>query len=276
MLPENYLIHHRGVYTSNQISFQILPGKKQYPQQIKELIHAAWKNATSNPGIHIYNGKVAGLHSFAATQDSLHLVVQETDYKSFYGTNVKNAHQIWQHQDRANALAACAVVETTDATIIVGKRNSTMAEGSGLWHIPGGTLEFSKSAGALRSLMQELGLPLCPESALNPILTMMRELKEEFNIEMGEIPFRLCLGLGENLLMKKPEFLCYFRLSLSSTEVRERVKEARDANEHSKISFVPQEEILDYCAAYPFAPIGKAAITRYWEYVQELLGSFTQ
>ncbi len=265
-----YTIHHQGVYTADQIEIEILPGKKQYPLQIRELISAAWQNARLQPDLHIYNGKVAALCGYHTDGDSLRVSVQETDYKSFYGTNVKNVHQIQDKEHLANAVAACAVVETTDATILVGKRGSRMAEGRELWHIPGGTLEFPKSLKIQTELIKCLGLPLHKSSALNPVLTMVRELKEEFNLSPGDIPHRLCLGLGENLQMKKPEFLCYFRLNLSSMEVKSKMASASDADEHSQISFVPVEEILDFAEVYPFAPIGKAALRVYWDFISTL------
>jgi 8-oxo-dGTP pyrophosphatase MutT (NUDIX family) len=265
-----YAIHHQGAYTADQIVIEILTGKKQYPSQIRELISAAWQNARLQPDLHIFNGKVASLCGYETGENTLRVSVQETDYKSFYGTNVKNVHQIHHPEHLANAVAACAVVETTDATILVGKRGSQMAEGSELWHIPGGTLEFPKSLKTQKELIRSLGLPLHKSSALNPVLTMVRELKEEFNLSPEDIPHRLCLGLGENLQMKKPEFLCYFRLNLSSIEVKSRMATAIDADEHSQISFVPVEEILDFTTMYPFAPIGKAAIQVYWDFISKL------
>lgn len=264
----DYKILSKHIWQEQQIKMQILPGKKQYPPQIKDLIDVAWKNAKIDPTLHIFNGKVASLHGYELSGDDLIVKVQETDYKSFYGTNVKNVHQIFDPDHLANALAACVVAETTDATIIVGKRSSSMAEGKELWHIPGGTLEIPSLLHPLKPLMQTLKLPITRSSALHPILTMVRELKEEFNLDPQHIPFRLCLGIGENLQMRKPEFLCYFRLSLSSLEVKAKMSEARDADEHSQISFVPLEEIRDFCYTYPFAPIGKAAIQVYLDALQ--------
>ncbi len=267
----DYKIHHRGVYRAEQICFELLPGKKAYPAQIKELIAAAWQHARTQADLHIFNGRVAALHGYSICGDTMQITVQETDYKSFYGTNVKNSHQILESSHLANALAACAVVETTDATILVGKRNSHMAEGQELWHIPGGTLEFPKDYKRQKDLISELGLPFTKASVLNPVLTMVRELYEEFNLTPDCIPHRLCLGLGENLEMKKPEFLCYFKLNISSQQVKARMASAADADEHSEISFVPIEEIFEFSALHPFAPIGKAAIQVFWEFITNLL-----
>ncbi|MDZ4121093.1 MAG: NUDIX hydrolase [Candidatus Cloacimonadaceae bacterium] len=269
----DFIIHQRFVLKAEQIDLEVLPGKKTYPPQIKKMINRAWVEATQNPAIKIFNGRVVSL--CGVIQNSLDEAgvfkcqVQQTDYKSFYGTNVVNSMYIQDSSHLANALAACVVAETTDATIIVGCRSGNMAEGSGVWHVPGGTLEFPETTQEHKDLKKLLKLPYTRAAALNPVLTMMRELREELNIASGDIIEALCLGLGENLQMKKPEFLCYFRLGLSSDEVQEAMSNAVDRDEHGTVSFVPVEDIMDFCRTYRFAPIGIAAITRYWEYQSE-------
>ena len=267
-MPRAYRIIHELALRPQDINFQVTRGKKQYPPEIKELITAAWKVAKTNPELQLFNGCVAAyLDSTVVSQpDSamgLQLTVQETDYKSFYGTNVKNVHQIYDDNHLARALAVCAVVETIDATVIIGNRSKTVAEGSELWHVPGGTIEYPKLSAVDTDILHRLGLPHTLEAALNPFYTMLKELTEELNIGINDYLSLVCLGLGENLEMKKPEFLCHFRLRLSAAEVRSRLAAAPDAGEHSEILFVPLEECSDFVRTHPFAPIGQAAIELY-------------
>jgi 8-oxo-dGTP pyrophosphatase MutT (NUDIX family) len=176
----------------------------------------------------------------------LYLKVQASDYKSFYGTNICNTGPLLKNE-LTNPLAACAVVETTDGTVFMGRRSEKLAETSGLWHVPGGTLS----------------------DAINPLDAMRRELAEELNIAAEDIQSAVCLGFAENLLMKKPEFLCYFHLKLNERQVTAKLAEAKDSDEHDEFVFVPLEELEDFIDVHPFAPIGKAAIRLYLDFVKQ-------
>ncbi|MFO7659476.1 MAG: NUDIX hydrolase, partial [Candidatus Cloacimonadaceae bacterium] len=148
----------------------------------------------------------------------------------------------------ANALAACAVVETMDGTVFAGLRNERLAETSAVWHVPGGTLD----------------------QALNPIDFMKQELAEELNIAEQDIRQALCMGLAENLIMQKPEFLCYFHLNLNEQQLAAKLLNAPDKDEHTEFVFVPLEELQDFIEVHSFAPIGKAAVKLYLDYLKSL------
>ncbi|PKN78331.1 MAG: hypothetical protein CVU48_08625 [Candidatus Cloacimonetes bacterium HGW-Cloacimonetes-1] len=267
-MPASYRIIYETLLSPQDIEFELIPNKKTYPREIKELISAAWNMAKLDPELNLFNGKVLAYlgstpQMMPEGTTKLRLQVQETDYKSFFGTNVKNAHQIYESEQLANALAVCAVVETLDATIVIGNRSKAVAEGSELWHVPGGTIEIPKLADVDAEILHKLGLPHCIKSAFNPFYVMIKELSEELNIGLDDYLSLACLGLGENLEMKKPEFLCHFRLRLTAAEVRSRMVDAIDAAEHSQILFVPIEDCQDFVQTHPFTPIGTAAIELY-------------
>jgi ADP-ribose pyrophosphatase YjhB (NUDIX family) len=249
----DYQIIYKGMFDETDFSFEILPGKRKYEANTRKLINKAWLDARLNPDINIYNGPVISLISIEYTprsetgRDRFTLKVQTTDYKSFYGTNVCNT-RILPKQDLSNAMAACAAVETREGTIFVGKRNKRLAETSGVWHVPGGTFN----------------------EVINPIALMKKELSEELNVTQSDIQYAICLGFGENLIMKKPEFLCYFHLNLTEKQLSDKMLEAKDKDEHSEQAFVPMEELEHFVNIHPFAPIGKACVSRYLEYVNEL------
>ena len=248
-----FQIIYKGLFTETDFHFEVLPGKKKYSDSTRKLIKEAWQDAKLNPDIDIFNGPVISLISIAQTHsnethsEQIYMKVQATDYKSFYGTNATNARLI-PKPELSNALAACAVVETVEGSVFIGERNLKLAETSGVWHVPGGTFD----------------------KVINPIDLMRRELAEELNVSAQDVQYAVCLGFAENLIMKKPEFLCYFHLKLTEKQLEDKLKDAKDKDEHTDYALVPMEELKDFMDIHPFAPIGKACINRYLEYVQSL------
>lgn len=243
-----YRIIYTGLYQESDFRFEIIPGKRRYKAATRKLINEAWIEAKLNPNLDIFNGRIVSLISIVPTKeegrDIFHLKVQMTDYKSFYGTNISHSNYL-PKCELANALAVCAVVETKEGTVFTGKRNLRLAETSGVWHVPGGTFN----------------------EVTDPITLMKRELLEELNITDSDIQSALCLGFGENLIMKKPEFMCYFHLNISEHQLTEKIQNAVDAAEHTEYVFVPVEELVNFIEVHPFAPIGKACIRLYLEHV---------
>lgn len=249
----DFQIIYTGIFTEADFHFEVLPGKRSYKAATRKLINAAWQDAKLNPNLDIFNGKVISLISSAVTtgketgRNRIFLKVQETDYKSFYGTNVCNPGVI-SKPELANALSVCAVVETVEGTVFAGLRNERLAETSGVWHVPGGTLS----------------------AAINPIDFMKQELAEELNVSEEDIQSSLCLGMAENLLMKKPEFLCYFHLNLNEWQLSDKLLNAPDKDEHTEFVFIPMEELQDFTEIHSFAPIGRAAVQLYLDYLRSL------
>jgi 8-oxo-dGTP pyrophosphatase MutT (NUDIX family) len=246
----DYKIIHRGVFHEEDFFVELIPDKKHYKASTRKLINQAWQDAKLNPNLDIFNGDIISLNSImiapnhSTGSNCIYLKVQTTDYKSFYGTNICNAN-ILPKTELANALAACAVVENMEGTVFLGLRNERLAETSGVWHVPGGTFD----------------------TATNPISLMKRELEEELNIEPKDISQSICLGFGENLILKKPEFLCYFHVKLTEKQMIEKLNQAKDKDEHTEFVFVPIEDLHDFVDIHPVAPIGKAAIELYLDYI---------
>jgi len=246
-----YRILHRGVFAAEDFILHRLSGKKRFSATTRRLINAAWQEARLNPHLDIYNGEVWCLERWECHAEptidrpKLHLYLRQSDYKSFYGTNIRHAALLPSDQ-LSNALAACVVVETTEGSIFVGRRNPRLAETSGVWHVPGGTFD----------------------QPINPLALISRELKEELNLDSEDFQALVCLGLGENLLYRKPELLCYAHLHLNERQLASKLKDAIDLHEHSEHVFVPVEELADFVRIHPFAPIGKAAVEVYLQYIQ--------
>jgi len=242
-LGQDYLIHVKQIFAENQIILHDLKQKKTYSPQVQKLIDSEWRQVRENKDIFIFNGPVSCLDRFEIVENKLHIFYCESDYKSYYGTNIQNSRILKNKSELANTLAVCTVVETADKMIIVGKRGKHLAEGTSLWHVPGGTLEYY------------------PERVNHPFQVMKKELAEEINL--SDITNMICLGLGENLNFQKPEFLLYTTTNLTSNAIASNMQDASDYNEHSEIRFIPRDEIKQFITNNNFTEIGTAAIQLY-------------
>ncbi|MBI9031360.1 NUDIX hydrolase [bacterium] len=239
----DFLIHLKQSFYEQEIILHDLNYKREYSPNTQALIEAEWKQVTENKEIFIFNGPVSCLDHYEVVENKLHIYYFESDYKSYYGTNIRSSRSISDKSELANTLAVCTVVETSDNKIIVGRRGKHLAEGTSLWHVPGGTLEYY------------------PDRVNHPFDVMRRELEEELNLT--SISSMICLGLGENLNFKKPEFLLYTTTNLTSTEIAKKLEQASDANEHSEIRFIPAHEISEFMDNNNFTEIGTAAVELY-------------
>jgi len=250
ILDQDYIIHINQEFKENQIILHDLHKKKIYPPHVQNLIDSEWQEVKKNRDILIFNGPVSCLDSFTLVENNLHIDYCESDYKSYYGTNIRNSRTLKGNAELANTLAVCTVVETSDQKIIIGKRGSHLAEGTSLWHVPGGTIEYYF------------------DRVNHPFEVMKRELLEELNLQ--NITSMICLGFGENLNFKKPEFLLYTKTELNSIEIAASLHGASDYNEHSEIRFIPRDLIKDFISNNNFTEIGTAAIQLYLEMKKEM------
>lgn len=259
----DFKLIQEGWFEEDDVVLELYSGERYYSPEVQKLIADAWQEARLDPNQNLYNGVVLSMIANSSVGNTLRVQCMHTDYKSFYGTNVCNYAEIGDPIQCANALAVCAVVESRDGNILIGRRSGKVAESKGLWHVPGGTLEVSpeleRHANAIKLRSKYL---------LNPFRQMEQELEEEFGIVVGDISFSVCLALAENILIGKPEFLCYFHLNIDSSEMSKRIETAKCREEHEEILHLPLEEIESFVQSYPVAPIGKAALYCYLNYLQ--------
>ena len=240
-MNQDYQILLQHKLSRNQIVFIKKNGLKTYDRNITDLINQTWEKAISN-NQYLYNGSCFSLLNSVFQDDILTLDVIETDYKSLFGTNITNYSLIPDKDKMANALAACMVVQTADHKIIVGKRNSQIAEFVSLWHVIGGTLEKIN------------------HDIEHPFDLMQKELHEELNIEKQHIKEIYCMGMAIPFCNNKPEFLFYAEIDLNSSQVYELYQTAKDKYEHDDLEFIQLTDFYDFIKDKKFSPIGKAAI----------------
>jgi len=245
---EKYEVLVNKILKYEDFSFMQLDAPKVYPPEVQEMIDQAWAVGIENAGSkYLYDGNVYGLVEYHLAGDVLHCILQRSTYKAYYGTNVCNNHRIEDKQLLTNAIATCVVCITNDDFVLVGKRNSLLAEDGNIWHIIGGTMEGLFFDGKHY-----------PE---NPYDMILREMEEEVSIELTDILSIYCTGLGRSLHNHKPEFMFIADLNLNHKELLEKANATNDIiQEHTEFRCIRLFDIFNFVRENKFAPIGELAI----------------
>jgi len=245
---EKYEVLINKILKYEDFAFECLEQPREYSPEIQKMIELAWEQGirTLN-NKYLYDGNVFSLMNYELKGDILHCLLQPSTYKAFYGTNVINCDQIEDKSQLTNALATCVVCLTKDDFVLVGKRNSLLAEDSEHWHIIGGTMEGLQFNGRFY-----------PE---NPYDLILRELQEEVSVMLTDISSLYCTGLARGLHNHKPEFLFIADLNLDHVELLKKANDPRDGIiEHTEFRCIRLFEVFDFVRANRFSPIGELAI----------------
>jgi len=236
-----YRIIYSGVFYQENLIHHLIPGERIYSKEAQVEIDRNWDKINKNTDLDLFNGRVYSLLKSELIDGNIHYYIQETDYKSFCGTNMNGNF----HGTKADILAICSIIETSDEFVILGKRSNNVAECRNIWHVFGGNLDEVISG---------------KEPAF---LAIKKEIQEELGINENEITSIKCLGLGLNLKIKKHEFLFLTKTSLSSKCIQDCYLNAADMNEHQYLKFIHKSELSAFVKNNDFAIIGKAAVHQY-------------
>jgi len=248
-MDSEYIILHEGLFIPERIKYELIGEIRKYPENINTHTEKRWKELKRiNPDY--FDGRVYSFINHRINNGALELKIQETDYKYYLTTNC-DSYPPDMKTAWANILALCCVVETSDHKIIVGKRNVNLAENINMWHVPGGNLDAISGQDTFSTMM-------------------LKEIKEEINIQPDDIDYMVCIGLGLCIANNKPELLFYASSLLDEFSIRRKLSFASDSNEHTDIQFIKKEKIHDFVNDNSFAPIGKAAIHQYEYYYKSL------
>ena len=191
----DFIIIHKGIFTEEQIKINYKANEKKYSSNIRKKIEKYWQQEKKK-NKYLYNGKVLSLISSSLKESKLILNLEKTTYKAFLGTNLAvQENPDYFMGNMANILALCSVIETSDHKIVIGKRTDKVAESKKKWHVVGGNLEILNST-------------------INPYISIKKELQEEINVLPHQIKKIICLGLGKNLEINKPELLFFSKLKI--------------------------------------------------------------
>jgi hypothetical protein len=146
-------------------------------------VEAAWATACARPGVHLFDGPLCRLERIQATPEHLHVELSAITYRWFYGTN--GSHP--ELAPRADALGSSAALVSSDGWLVFGVRSQAVGLYPGRAHPFGGTLD--------------------PTPTPDLLGEMARELDEEIGLKAADIAELLCIGIGEDPLLRQPELL---------------------------------------------------------------------
>lgn len=265
-LDQEFSYIKRGEWLPLEVVIDASPKKKEYATTTQKMIDAAWKQAQQNPDLKLTNNLIFSYLGYTTKGGSLIVKTQMTDFKSFYGTNVCN-HATLPATELANALAVCTVVISKDNAILLGKRSSSVAESQQMWHVIGGTMDLNRHTYQSNAQSPYFSSRIAIDTS--PYSHIMKELKEELGIAPRQVDHSICLGLGINLLIGKPELLYITRVKQTAKQLRNCTPHAILQGEHSELLTIAVEDIPQFVADNPVAPIGKAALYAAFAYLRD-------
>ena len=212
--------------------------------EVERLIEQTWARETSRPGVHLFDGPMCRLESFDASPDKLHLVVSDTSYRPFVGTNLHNSHLASEYgrDVLANPIGVSTLLETADRFLMLGRRNSSVAYYPDRIHPFAGTID--------------------PNDGEDPFAAAYRELSEELSLAPGDVTELRCVGLVEDSALLQPELMFLARTELTRENVEHRVDRAEH---HATWSAMASRLDIESVIRDPsFTPIGTASLVL-WE-----------
>ena len=144
----------------------------------------------------------------------VHLVLGDTSYKEYVTTREPEFFRGRGREELSNALGVCSVVETSDGYILLDRRQGVDVY-AGRYHVIGGFFERGLDMG----------------ERPDPFAAMLREIREETGIQVGDMREQFCLGVVYDLATPHGE-LCFLTvLNIELAEVLGRVPEDDEVKE---------------------------------------------
>lgn len=203
----------RGYYRPDQLSITYDPTLRMpITPTIQTWMDALWAEKLAHARLHhtrLFDAPLFRLISATAqTHDRLELVLGNTSYKEYVTTRTP---EFAQHHPRAalgNAIGVCSVVETSDGSILLDKRQGVDVY-VGRYHVIGGFFERQ----------------LDGDAQPDPFAAINREIREETGIQRSDIRTQHCLGVVYDLTTPHAEICFLTRLHIPLAEVLAREPE---------------------------------------------------
>src|SRR4051812_24998407 len=132
-----------GPWQAHQVSCARAQSTFAPPLSVRLEIEQVWAMMGQKPGVHLFDGRMCRLESFTADPQGLRMVLSETTYKSFAGTNMHNPQFRSQYGESAmaNPLGISVALISADGFLAMGRRNERVAYYPGRIHPFAGALE---------------------------------------------------------------------------------------------------------------------------------------
>jgi hypothetical protein len=211
--------HAIGDWASDQVPVTCTQSTRRIVPEVEALIERAWNDVLSRPDVKLFDGPMCRMESWQAAPDRLHIVLSETNYKAFLGTNLSHPELVEKYgrEVMANPVGVSPALQTSDGYLLMGRRNSSVA------YYPNRTHPF---AGALE-----------PRDGGDVFAAVRRELFEELSLRDLDIAEIRCTGIAEDLALRQPELI--FRVR--STLTRGRIESQVHTEEHGDSIAFPAE-----------------------------------
>jgi 8-oxo-dGTP pyrophosphatase MutT (NUDIX family) len=233
----NVHFHAIGDYPPGGVRAKWVADSRPRIPQIEAAIEAAWRDASHR--LKLFDGPICRLESFEAG-DTLDLNVSMTSYKIFIGTNLANPQftELYGPATLANGIGVSTIVLSHDDSILMGRRNESVAQYPLRVHTFGGTLE--------------------PRDPLDVFAEARRELIEELRIDERDVEAIACIGLVEDTTVHQPELIFAARLGRTVAQL----EQSLDPREHGSLIRIPAQPASLAAALQDRAltPVGGAAL----------------
>lgn len=183
---------------------------RQTNSEVERIIEETWTRESQRLGKHLFDGPMCRMESFEASGEALNLLLSRTSYKPFVGTNLHNADlaERFGPEVMANPVGVSTIVETSDAFLMLGRRNAAVVYYPHRVHPFAGSLE--------------------PTDGDDASAGSFRELHEELSLDRDHILDHRCLGIAADSSILQPELIFAARTRLDRAEIERRV----DREEH--------------------------------------------
>jgi hypothetical protein len=233
--------HLVGEWTAGEVQITWTGSSRIIVPEVEALIDRDWAEAMARPGVHLFDGPMCRLESWATVGATLQLALSHTSYKPFFGTNLSNPGLADRHGRNilANPVGVSPALVSNDGFLLLGRRNGSVAYYPHRLHPFAGALE--------------------PREDLDIFEDVGRELSEELSFAPTDIADIRCTGIVEDLALRQPELIFLVR----STRTRVQIESQVDGREHRGSWAIPAdrgslEAALDDRDA--FTPVAVAAL----------------
>jgi 8-oxo-dGTP pyrophosphatase MutT (NUDIX family) len=239
---------HTGDWGPGDIAVEWTESTRPIIPKVEEAIERAWSDTLNRrPGVHLFDGPMCRLERAAVSPPAqgrrFELVLSQTSYKVFLGTNLTHPHLADRFGTAilANPLGASVLLESSDGWLLLGRRGRSVA------YYPDRIHPF---AGAVE-----------PRDAGDVFGAALRELREELSLTAADLGHLRCVGLVEDNALRQPELIFHGRCAPPRTELETRV----DRIEHRGAWAVRAQPaaIEDAVRDPALTPVAVAALTLY-------------
>lgn len=204
----------QGLYRPNQLTISYNPALRMpKTAETEDWMESLWQEKLAQAkanGTRLFDAPLFRFISAQAMNDQLTITLGDTTYKEYVTTRVPEFALTHPRQDLGNALSVCSVIETSDESILLEKRQGVDVY-VGRYHVIGGFFE--------RMLDTDQG------KQPDPFAAMRREIREETGIQADDIRDQYCLGAVYDLTTPHAELCFLTRLHIPLAEVQKRQPE---------------------------------------------------